>query len=328
MEINDMKRKASEDLEGSQPKKKGRNQASTEEAPRSWPPYFEHLYKTFKALNTVIAFCSSRKHLATTFPVVRKSVENLLKRPSRPLDLGDVAEIKAIIPELLRFGYIPADQVKINPSEEPKTKRGTSPSYALPSGPLLDEDEHVLILEFVESTKKTRSAEQENAYSLPPSMTAAALKKLIEQRNNRFVQAVNELIEACPEGEDASELVKQASRDHIPITPGRKDSSSVTNAITFRPPMPQIIEELKSEEWYRGQIVEHRSFEKKEVQFGELSVPLADSIAEGLQKARSITNFYSHQAAAINAISERKNVIVSTATASGKSVIYQVPVLR
>ena len=120
---------------------------------------------------------------------------------------------RAIIPDLLRFGYIPADQVKINSSDEPKLGKGSSPTYALPSAPLLDEEEHVLMLEFVEGNKKTVSAElrslslypiapidsivgrQENAYSLPPSMTAAALKKLIEQRNNTFIQAVNELVE-------------------------------------------------------------------------------------------------------------------------------------
>ena len=33
-----------------------------------------------KALNTVLAFVSSRKNLATTFPVVRSSVESLLKQ--------------------------------------------------------------------------------------------------------------------------------------------------------------------------------------------------------------------------------------------------------
>ena len=32
-----------------------------------------------KAINTVLAFLSARKHLATTFPAVRSSVESLLK---------------------------------------------------------------------------------------------------------------------------------------------------------------------------------------------------------------------------------------------------------
>jgi DEAD/DEAH box helicase domain-containing protein len=119
-------------------------------------------------------------------------------------------------------------------------------------------------------------------------MTAEALKKLIEQRNNRFIQAVNEfvdltirarcstqthpycrLVEACPEDEDPAEMVKQAARDHIPVLPNRQGSgSSSKNVIdtTSRPPMPQIIEELKAEDWYRDQIVEHRSFEKKDPQ--------------------------------------------------------------
>jgi DEAD/DEAH box helicase domain-containing protein len=119
-------------------------------------------------------------------------------------------------------------------------------------------------------------------------MTAEALKKLIEQRNNRFIQAVNEsvdldifarcstqahpycrLVEACPKDEDPAELVKQAARDHIPVLPNRQGSGSSSKNvidITSRPLMPQIIEELKAEEWYRDQIVDHRSFEKKEPQ--------------------------------------------------------------
>lgn len=63
-----------------------------------WPPHYIELEKTFKvsagsvfsprgadlfatqALNTVYAFCSSRKHLATTYDTLRASVEGLLKR--------------------------------------------------------------------------------------------------------------------------------------------------------------------------------------------------------------------------------------------------------
>lgn len=290
-----------------------------------WPAHFERLLKAFKALNTVIAFCSSRKHLATTFPVVRKSVEDLLKRP---LDLKEVAEIKAIIPDLLQFGYIPADQIRLDEQDPGTRKRASSPTYALPSGPILDEDEHVLVLEFVESTKRHKPAESENAYSLPPSMTAAALKKLIEERNNRFTQAVEELLIACPPEEDPVDLVQQAARDHIPVLSRKCEGIDSIPTSSSRAPMREIIEELRSEDWYRDQIIEHRSFEKKEPQLGELTTPLADCIQVGLQKARGISSFYVHQAAAINAVAEGKNCIVSTPTASGKSVIYQVPALR
>lgn len=39
-----------------------------------------HVMTKYEALNTVLAFVSSRKHLATTFSVVRTSVESLLKQ--------------------------------------------------------------------------------------------------------------------------------------------------------------------------------------------------------------------------------------------------------
>ncbi|KAG8763126.1 hypothetical protein FRC15_008152, partial [Serendipita sp. 397] len=279
------------------------------------------------ALNTVLAFCSSRKHLATTFSVIRKSAESLLKRP---IDLKDVAEVKAVIPDLLRFGYIPADQVRLNSSEDQQgKKRASSPTYALPSASIVDDEDHVLVFEFIESTKKYKSAEPENSYSVPPSMTAAQLKKLIEERNIRFIQAVNELIEACPrDGADGPvELVKQAARDHIPVKAKGDVQQSLVMKNAERPPMTEIIEELRREDWYRDQIVEHRSLPRKDPLIGELAVPLPENVVEGLHKSRGISKLYKHQADAINAVKDGKHVIVCTATASGKSVIYQVPAL-
>lgn len=38
-----------------------------------------------KALNTVYTFCSTRKSMATTFEVLKGSVENLIKRSVNPL---------------------------------------------------------------------------------------------------------------------------------------------------------------------------------------------------------------------------------------------------
>ena len=52
--------------------------------------------------------------------------------------------------------------------------------------------------------------------------------------------------------------------------------------------------------------------------------PLSETISQALRDSRKITSLYTHQVAAINALGQGKNVIVSTSTASGKSVIYQV----
>src|SRR5271168_4917305 len=60
---------------------------------------------------------------------------------------------------------------------------------------------------------------------------------------------------------------------------------------------------------------------------GELSRPLSTELEGALIKARGISRMYTHQAKAINDLWDKNHVIVSTSTASGKSLIYQVPVL-
>src|SRR6202035_516797 len=60
---------------------------------------------------------------------------------------------------------------------------------------------------------------------------------------------------------------------------------------------------------------------------GDLSRPISAQLKCALQAARGISRVYSHQANAINDIWDNKHVIVSTSTASGKSLIYQLPVL-
>lgn len=60
----------------------------------------------------------------------------------------------------------------------------------------------------------------------------------------------------------------------------------------------------------------------------ELDSPLSASILQTLKVSRNISVLYTHQVAAVNAVEQRKHVIVSTSTASGKSIIYQVRQLR
>lgn len=66
------------------------------------------------------------------------------------------------------------------------------------------------------------------------------------------------------------QLVQQAGHDHIPALPGNRGSSPSKQLldVSARLPMPEIIEELKTEDWYRDQIVDHRSFEQKDPQLG------------------------------------------------------------
>ncbi|EMD38568.1 hypothetical protein CERSUDRAFT_82843 [Gelatoporia subvermispora B] len=305
----------------------------------SWPQHFQYLYKVFKALNTVLAFCSSRKNFAITFPVVRLSVEQLLKEP---LELARVAELKALLPDTVKFAYIPREELRIHgDSQETSSRRERSPDFAAfatsgaSSSKLDDQAEHVLVLDFMENSRGKKSTNQGFGYTLPPALTPAAMKRLVERRNSRFVDAINELLEATRQGEDPVALLQAAARDHIPINPSGSPAPTSSKGKQREVPSPEdrptidaVMQELLQETWYQDQLTSRRIFDARQGRTASLEVPLSDEIQQALSASRKIMSLYIHQVAAIDALAQGKSVIVSTSTASGKSVIYQVPVLK
>ncbi|KAJ7043253.1 P-loop containing nucleoside triphosphate hydrolase protein [Mycena alexandri] len=322
------KRKAGPSTSSSEARKSSKKQRVGDDEQASWPQYFHDLFKVYKALNTVLAFVSSRKQLATSFHSIRASVENLLKRP---LDLDSVAELKTLLPDLVKFAYIPRNEHLVHDDPQAFTKRDAD--FRLPAS--RDEEEerkedHVLVLEFVDKSNGKKFDGPEQMLSAPPSLTPAAMKKLIEKRNERFMQAVNELILATGADDDPVVLLKAAARGHVPIDPSKPATWP-----KFAIPEPKdrvsidaVLADIVQQEWYSEQIVERRTIDAKAGQIGTLDSLLSNTIGHALQQSRRISSFYTHQAAAINAINTGKHVIVSTSTASGKSVIYQVPLLQ
>ncbi|KAJ3835906.1 DEAD/H helicase [Lentinula raphanica] len=315
-------KRASEDADHGKTKKPRTVKTKTEQRSCDhWPQYFH------SALNTVLAFITSRKQLATTFPSIRSSVENVTKQP---LDMSQVAELKALLPEIITFAYVPRNQIQVNSTAKSSKDE---PDFSAFSRDPSKETDHVLLLEFAESWKGTTGGTSENL--LPATRTLAATKKLIEKRNDRFIKAVNELLAAVSSTDDPVSLLQAAAREHIPIDPAHlKDNPSINE--TAHMPIPtsedrasidDILIELQEQQWYKDQIVERRTVDAREGQTGNLDPPLSPSIQKALQSSRNITSLYSHQANAISALASGKDVIVSTSTASGKSVIYQVPLL-
>ncbi|KAJ3931034.1 MAG: P-loop containing nucleoside triphosphate hydrolase protein [Lentinula lateritia] len=298
-----------------------------------WPQYFHSVYK---ALNTVLAFVTSRKQLATTFPSIRSSVENVTKQP---LEMSQVAELKALLPEIITFAYVPRNQIQVNLS--PKSNEPDFSAFSTSKESRLGlskEPEHVLLLEFAESWKGTSAGSKAspNEYFLPATRTPAATKKLVEKRNDRFIKAVDELLAAAASADDPVLLLQAAAREHIPVNPEHIKHHTFVDE-TMHMPIPNsedrasihdIFVELQKQHWYQDQIVDHRIIEAREGQTGSLDPPLSATIQKALQSSRNITSLYTHQTAAISALDYGKDVIVSTSTASGKSVIYQVPLLR
>ncbi len=75
------------------------------------------------------------------------------------------------------------------------------------------------------------------------------------------------------------------------------------------------------------QVVYHHVSEQSPAVFKATERPLNPQIEKFL-KAAGIRGLYLHQAEAIDAIRSHRNVVVSTSTASGKTLIYNIPVLE
>ena len=87
-----------------------------------------------------------------------------------------------------------------------------------------------------------------------------------------------------------------------------------------------FIEYLKAQETYEDQIVHVEHLPPREAVCAELDEPLHERLQTCIRR-RGITSFYTHQAEAVNAARQGKNVMVATSSASGKSLCYNIAVI-
>lgn len=171
-----------------------------------------------------------------------------------------------------------------------------------------------------------------------PVYSQKQMSSLIEKRNQKFQNAVNSFLNRCVEEKvDPELLLRQEAESYIPVPSKSEEAAPKPELSTLpkeipkeRKSIPEIIQELKDSSWYTGQIVPdgHRVFEPQEPVYGELDFLLSQDMVNALYNTRGITQFYAHQAEAVNHLHAGHHVVVSTSTSSGKSLIYQLPVLH
>lgn len=93
------------------------------------------------------------------------------------------------------------------------------------------------------------------------------------------------------------------------------------------PTVIEYLQSLKKSAKYGPQVVCHRTIEGQQGRSSKLLPALHPSLVDYL-RSRRIDNLYSHQEDAISAIHKGEDVIVATPTASGKTFIYNLPVLN
>jgi DEAD/DEAH box helicase domain-containing protein len=87
-----------------------------------------------------------------------------------------------------------------------------------------------------------------------------------------------------------------------------------------------FLAELTAQSAYRGQISHIEHIPPRQASFAELDKPLPLALQSCL-KRNGLLPLYTHQAEAVNKAREGKNVMVSTSSASGKSLCYNIVVL-
>jgi DEAD/DEAH box helicase domain-containing protein len=309
-----------------------------------WPAHFKELERVHRALNLVYTFCCTRKQLATTFDNLRSAVEDHTKKE---LTVTDIAQIKFVVPKSIHFEYVDEEMLQVYVAGGASAAKDQA--YSMIPEKRDDDLKEVLLFEFVDGDLKRSVARKINESEAPdskkprevgvrpPSFSTAQMTKLISKRNTKFTSAVNAFLNECAEaGEDPVESIKKQYHPHVPVrskagTPIPDERSVIPPEIPKeRKSIPEIIEEIKASSLYTGQIVEngHRIFDPQEPIYGDLNFLMSQHLVNALYTARNITRLYSHQADAINNLHDGHNVIVSTSTSSGKSLIYQIPVLH
>lgn len=89
--------------------------------------------------------------------------------------------------------------------------------------------------------------------------------------------------------------------------------------------LTDFLEELEKERRFDLQLAEHRYIPPVEPKHMKLDLP--ENLKDVL-KERGIRRFWSHQVEAIDFIRQGESVVVMTPTASGKSLIYNIPVIE
>lgn len=87
----------------------------------------------------------------------------------------------------------------------------------------------------------------------------------------------------------------------------------------------EFIESIEKDKRFSHQIAEHKYIHPVEPRYRKID--LDDRLRDVLKK-QGVELFYSHQVEAIDLIRQGENVVVMTPTASGKSLIYNIPVIE
>lgn len=91
--------------------------------------------------------------------------------------------------------------------------------------------------------------------------------------------------------------------------------------------LPEVLAQLRLNRDFMSQAVAWEKFPAQPARFQPVEAEIDERIMTAL-RSRGVDQFFTHQAAAIDAVTNQHHTVIATATASGKSLCYTVPVLQ
>jgi DEAD/DEAH box helicase domain-containing protein len=88
-----------------------------------------------------------------------------------------------------------------------------------------------------------------------------------------------------------------------------------------------FLRHLRAQSFYSGQLEHVEQLSPRRARYARLSTPLPPALDAAL-KETGVNRFFRHQARAIDAVRHGQHVVVATGTASGKTLVYNVPVVE
>lgn len=302
---------------------------------------FDKLKKVFFRLNTLYTFLLCRKEVVPTFKTLQTPLENALKMPVTELDF---AKITVLMPRDCEFKYIDENQIYTETKEFDFNRGGWKQKdndiYELKD---IDEEfkearsTQILIFNFIDGNMKYSWQANGGRVKLP-TLSTEEMKKMISKRKQNFENALSDFVDKRKsEGVDPVQALENLAQKHIPRekdyedpieammkAKDKKGTVVVDEANGMeRPEIPGMIEILEKSEMYTNQISNHYVIPSRNADYKALDFELSKEIYQALD----IKDFYTHQADAISAIHRGENVIITTSTSSGKSLVYQLSAL-
>ncbi|ORX80606.1 P-loop containing nucleoside triphosphate hydrolase protein [Anaeromyces robustus] len=307
------------------------------------PNKLKKLYQLFQIINKYYTLKQSRNTELFIFDNYKTIIESELKCEVDPLEL---AQIAGISPNNFTLQYLPIGKTYISNKNEIISSQSLKKENIENHLIIKKEDDNndneivpvVLIIHLEGNFKrlprnqiilkygqllKERNDRVNNDFKLFYIKMKRSNKNLDEELAKfklspiyiKYLEDCKALTERSKKREEEDQMSRLIKKENSP--------NETNNEVSFR----EFIDNIKKLDFYEGQMVYEYIANPRLPKYGNKDISEYTHVLDMLRRVMGIEKLYSHQMKAIYQIWQGNNVVVTTYTSSGKSLIYQIPII-